>query len=103
MSVCNMSVCSPCIWLQSIAIEQPQALLLASIKRTVIWLFKVIDMCTPWSLETHPRSKILAKTLRLRGLSESGIPDFQMSWNGPVHEVNLSDLGNTYSLLFQYS
>jgi hypothetical protein len=61
MSVRNMSVCSPCIWLQSI--EQPQALLLASITRTVILLFKVIDMCTPWSLETRPRSKILAKTL----------------------------------------
>ena len=39
-------------------------MLLASITRTVIWLFKVIDMCTPWSLETRPRSKILAKTLR---------------------------------------
>jgi hypothetical protein len=61
MSVRNMSVCSSCIWLQSI--EQPQALLLASITRTVILLFKVIDMCTPWSLETRPRSKILAKTL----------------------------------------
>jgi hypothetical protein len=61
MSVCNMSVCSPCIWLQSI--EQPQALLLTSITRTVIRLFKVIDMCTPWSLETRPRSKILVKTL----------------------------------------
>ena len=50
-----------CIWLQSV--EQPQALLLASITRTVILLFKVIGMCTPWSLETRPRSKILAKTL----------------------------------------
>jgi hypothetical protein len=29
-----------------------------------LWLFKVIDMCTPWSLETRPRSKILAKTLQ---------------------------------------
>ena len=44
MLVRNMSVCSPCIWLQST--EQPQALLLASITRTVIWLFKVIDMYT---------------------------------------------------------
>jgi hypothetical protein len=50
-----MSVCSPCIWLQSV--EQPQALLLASITRTVIWVFKVIHMCTPWSLETRPRFK----------------------------------------------
>jgi hypothetical protein len=57
-----MSVCSPCIWLQSI--EQPQALFVGEHNyRTVIWLFKVIDMCTPWSLETRPRSKILAKTL----------------------------------------
>jgi hypothetical protein len=44
-------------------IEQPQALLLTGVTRTVILLFKVIDMCTPWSLETRPRSKILAKTL----------------------------------------
>ena len=48
-----MSVCSPCIWLQSI--EQPQAL---SVVGEYIWLFKF----TPWSLETRPRSKILAKT-----------------------------------------
>ena len=30
----------------------------------MILLFKIIDMCTPWSLETRPISKILAKTLK---------------------------------------
>jgi hypothetical protein len=69
MSVRNMSVCSPCIWFQ-ISKKQPQALLLASITRTVILLFKVIDMCTPWSLETRPKSKILAKTLTAGGGTE---------------------------------
>ena len=70
------------LYLVAKQLEQPQALLLNldSATRTVNLLFKVIDMCTPWSLKTRPISKTLAKTLKLLLITNYKVLKWASTW-----------------------
>jgi hypothetical protein len=64
----NMSVCPPCIWLKSI--DQPQVLSIVdkhNWNRVFGYNSRQLTWAHPGNLETHPRHKMLAKTLAAVG------------------------------------